>query len=86
MKQARFVKCNGEAHRNPFIDHCMACAPFWGEYPVCPECGGSLIISDSQKTGSCRKCFRRWSLRRPSVFRELMPGVGLAVMGGERNV
>jgi hypothetical protein len=22
--------CNGEAHSNPFIDHCMVCTPRWG--------------------------------------------------------
>lgn len=22
--------CNGEAHRNPFIDNCSQCAPRWG--------------------------------------------------------
>ena len=27
------VECNGEAHSNPHIDHCMVCLPFWGEYP-----------------------------------------------------
>lgn len=31
--------CNGEAHRNPFIDHCMVCMPRWGtiEYLVPKE-------------------------------------------------
>lgn len=24
------VKCEGEAHSNPFIDNCMTCAPRWG--------------------------------------------------------
>ena len=24
------IKCHGEAHSNPFIDHCMLCAPRWG--------------------------------------------------------
>lgn len=28
------VKCNGEAHGNPYIDHCGVCMPFWGRYPV----------------------------------------------------
>lgn len=23
-------KCTGEAHSNPYIDHCMVCAPEWG--------------------------------------------------------
>ena len=22
--------CNGEAHRNPYIDNCGSCAPRWG--------------------------------------------------------
>lgn len=25
-----FVKCDGEAHTNHYIDHCMKCAPRWG--------------------------------------------------------
>ena len=28
------VKCTGEAHSNPFIDHCGVCMPHWGKYPV----------------------------------------------------
>jgi hypothetical protein len=27
------VQCIGEAHKNPFIDHCMVCLPHWGKYP-----------------------------------------------------
>lgn len=23
-------KCDGEAHSNPWIDHCFECAPYWG--------------------------------------------------------
>lgn len=26
----RLVRCDGEAHGNAFIDHCMECAPRWG--------------------------------------------------------
>jgi hypothetical protein len=29
--------CNGEAHGNPFIDHCMVCMPRWGEMEVLVE-------------------------------------------------
>lgn len=37
MKQeAKIVKCQGEAHSNPYIDNCSRCMPYWGEYPVCP--------------------------------------------------
>lgn len=28
------MKCNGEAHRNPYIDNCGVCMPYWGVYPV----------------------------------------------------
>lgn len=29
-KTGRKVPCTGEAHSNPYIDHCMRCAPEWG--------------------------------------------------------
>lgn len=28
------VQCHGEAHKNPFIDNCCVCAPYWEYYPV----------------------------------------------------
>jgi hypothetical protein len=28
------VECNGEAHSNPYIDHCGVCMPYWGRYPM----------------------------------------------------
>jgi hypothetical protein len=31
-KNFRIVECHGEAHSNPFIDHCMVCLPYWGVY------------------------------------------------------
>lgn len=30
QKAGFLVECHGEAHRNPYIDHCMICAPRWG--------------------------------------------------------
>jgi hypothetical protein len=29
-----FIPCTGEAHGNPYIDHCMLCAPRWGQMEV----------------------------------------------------
>ena len=29
-----WVPCNGEAHSNPHIDHCMVCLPLWGRVPA----------------------------------------------------
>lgn len=34
--------CNGDAHKNPFIDHCMVCLPYWEQVPTCHICGGKL--------------------------------------------
>ena len=28
------MQCMGEAHSNPYIDHCGVCMPHWGKYPV----------------------------------------------------
>ncbi len=39
MKKMIWKVCNGEAHGNPYIDHCMVCMPWWGSYPICPYCG-----------------------------------------------
>ena len=35
-KGHRLVPCDGEAHSNAHIDHCMQCAPRWGEVEI-PE-------------------------------------------------
>jgi hypothetical protein len=29
------TQCTGEAHSNPYIDHCGVCAPFWGVVVKC---------------------------------------------------
>jgi hypothetical protein len=41
--------CNGEAHNNPFIDHCDQCMPFWASYPTCPECKGRVNKSNPDR-------------------------------------
>lgn len=28
-EQGYLVKCHGEAHKNPYADNCMICAPRW---------------------------------------------------------
>jgi hypothetical protein len=51
------VKCHGEAHRNPRIDHCGICAPLWGEIPVCDACGNPMQITT--RLFVCRNCRKR---------------------------
>lgn len=58
MRYAVWVKCNGEAHKNPFIDHCMVCMPFWENYPLCPDC--KLRLTDK---GFCRGCHHYFILK-----------------------
>jgi hypothetical protein len=54
MREAIWVKCNGEAHQpsaGGMIDHCMICMPYWGSFPICPDCNQKLT-----EKGYCRKC------------------------------
>lgn len=52
---AIITKCTGEAHSNPFIDHCSICMPGWGDIPTCSKCGGRLIVTD-RGNYRCRTC------------------------------
>lgn len=53
--KAEYVKCIGEAHQNPYIDHCEICMPFWGDYPVCPIHRRKLTY-----TGFCKECRKHY--------------------------
>jgi len=66
MKQATWVKCNGEAHGNPYIDHCMICIPYWGEYPICPYCNSTHLGNGVTRT-KCKKCGKMVSMKRDIV-------------------
>lgn len=41
-REVVWKKCDGEAHSNFHIDHCMLCAPYWLWVPTCPDCGRML--------------------------------------------
>jgi|MudIll2142460700_1097286.scaffolds.fasta_scaffold2708611_2 hypothetical protein len=49
-----WVKCTGEAHSNPYIDHCFVCIPWWGDYPTCPVCGRK--VRQTPKKYRCDHC------------------------------
>lgn len=55
--KAIIKKCVGEAHRNPHIDNCMVCMPFWGTYPMCPTDERKLT-----ETGYCRVCRKHFDI------------------------
>lgn len=41
--EVTWVQCSGEAHEpGNMADHCMVCLPYWGEFPVCNDCGCKL--------------------------------------------
>ena len=64
MKQkAKWVKCTGEAHSNPYIDNCMVCLPYWGEYATCPDCGRKL----NHDTGFCKDCRKYYDMEKTKV-------------------
>lgn len=56
MEHAKWIKCIGEAHGNPFIDHCMVCLPYWGSYPTCPYCGKACRKNASGHKTKCHGC------------------------------
>jgi hypothetical protein len=67
MKSAKWIKCNGEAHSNPAgHDHCGVCMPYWGEYPVCPDCGRKLMAGGATKS-MCRTCKKYVDMTRPKA-------------------
>lgn len=52
-------QCTGEAHRNPYIDHCYECMPYWEQVPYCPQCGSRVretAIKNPAKRFYCPKC------------------------------
>lgn len=70
VKQFVIIKnCKGEAHRNPFIDHCMECAPHWEKYLVCSVCGKKLLGKPrpykKYKLYYCKHC-KEWCIELPS--------------------
>lgn len=53
------VECNGEAHENPFIDHCYECMPYWKHIKTCPICKRKLGFMMDRIVGevnTCRHC------------------------------
>lgn len=52
--------CTGEAHQNPYIDHCPVCMPNWGFTIHCINCGKQLKYSRRGVLQlACEKCGTR---------------------------
>lgn len=50
-------ECDGEAHKNPFIDNCWTCAPNWGWTLHCASCGAQLMYNCRAKLNRvCPRC------------------------------
>ncbi len=78
MNKPNYIECDGEAHSNPHIDHCMMCAPNWGRIAVCTVCPTQtedeygplerprpayIRPSKTCRTGACRVCAKRYALK-----------------------
>lgn len=55
-KHVIWVTCTSEAHKNPFIDHCSVCLPYWREYPTCPDCGHKVKYNQRLNNYFCKYC------------------------------
>lgn len=70
------LECAGEAHSNPYIDHCMSCAPRWGTTVHCSACADhpALVEIHSErrahcaKVGTCPRCNARYDVTRARVL------------------
>lgn len=62
-KEAVWVNCTGEAHKNFNIDNCWVCMPYWELYPACPVHLGQMV----KPSGYCKKCKKFYSVKRKSV-------------------
>lgn len=62
MRLAVRVECEGEAHSNIHIDNCGLCAPSWGHYYACPDCGQKLARGRRCVHPTCDSYNRRFDL------------------------
>lgn len=67
--KAIWIKCNGEAHSNPYIDNCGSCMPFWGKFPICPSRRHDTL--NLTEKGYCRICKRHFDMSNPVVEGDL---------------
>lgn len=44
-----WLRCEHEIHQ----DSCVICAPYWGEYPVCPICGRKMRQTETHLKCRC---------------------------------
>lgn len=94
LQKAAWIKCEGEAHSNPMIDHCGICMPYWAEFPVCPSCGEKLRRTKSGIKGKCDLCKKfysitdrniRTSTEKPKLLNEKEVRL-LALLGNIENI
>lgn len=52
------ITCDGEAHKNPYIDNCPRCTPMWGKIPMC-SCGSKKPMKVTPKYYICQDCKKR---------------------------
>lgn len=63
------VKCNGEAHSNPFIDNCMVCMPRWGVHEIrnVADFDRAIAKAEADLDGDRAFCGDRYPWELPDV-------------------
>jgi hypothetical protein len=76
--EIQWERCSGEAHTNPYIDHCQLCMPYWEDIPTCPD--DHRKLADKGNYFQCPLCRRKFTKRRCKecgrVLSERPDGVG----------
>lgn len=65
LTPATVQECNGAAHSNPFIDHCMVCLPSWGKIYRCPADNTRLTETTTPTlgyVGYCPTCRKHYAI------------------------
>jgi ribosomal protein L37AE/L43A len=60
MKQAIWRICPGVTNDGRFAhsmrDYCTSCAPYWEQYPTCPDCKRKLTRATASGRVKCKHC------------------------------
>lgn len=90
--KAVWIKCNGEAHSNPFIDNCGVCLPYWENIPTCPTDGAKLVETSQAnweagtRVGYCRACKKHFDMSPHAAGCECAIHIDATVRAAERAV
>lgn len=59
MRNPEFRKCSDNDRNHEWLDYCWTCAPWWDQYPICPDC--KVKLNKGKRVDACPKCRKRYA-------------------------